>query len=96
LKPTFVASRFKPDTAIVVTRIQAQLATPPQGCSTNAVVTLSDGAVSQTLALVGASNDTGPLSLSYGAGSTLTLSVSTAANCSRGGLANVVVQYRAN
>jgi hypothetical protein len=96
LKPTFVASRFKPDTAIVVTRIQAQLAIPPQGCSTNAVVTISDGAVSQTLALVGASNDSGPLNLSYGAGSTLTLSVSTAANCNRGGLANVVVQYRAN
>jgi len=96
LKPTFVASKFKPDTAIVVTRIQAQLATSPQGCTTNAVVTISDGAVSQMLALVSASNDSGPLSLSYGAGSTLTLSVSTAANCNRGGLANVVVQYRAN
>jgi len=96
LKPTFVASKFKPDTAIVVTRMQAQLATPPQGCSTNAVVTISDGAVSQTLVIGGPSNDSGPLSLSYGAGSTLTLSVSTAANCNRGGLANVVVQYRAN
>jgi hypothetical protein len=83
----------------VVTRIQAELAVPPQGCSTNAVLTISNGVSSQSLAITGASNDSGPLSLSYAAGSSMSLRVSTAAHNCRGTVpaeANVVVQYRAN
>jgi len=92
-----VASTFRPDTPIVVTRIQAQVVIPPQGCSVNAVISINDGTLSQTLPIAAAANDSGPLNLSYAAGTPIALSVSTAAKCSvTPALANVVVQYKAN
>ena len=93
-----VASTFTPDTPIVITRIQAQAAIAPLGCSVNAVISISNGAVTGSLAITAAANDSGPLALNYAAGIPITLSVSTAASCNGGmnpALANVVAQYKA-
>jgi hypothetical protein len=83
---------------ITVTRLQAQAMVAPLGCSVNAVITISNGAVSGSLAITAAANDSGPLTLNYAAGIPITLGVSTAPGC-RGGippaLANVVAQYKA-
>jgi len=99
-RPTYTASTFKPDTPITVTRIQAQVVIPPQGCSVRPVIRISDGtpAGTHTLTINAAVNDSGPLTLHYAVGVAITLSVSTAASCSLGtpALGNVVVQYKAN
>ena len=98
LNSTYAASTFTPDTAIRVTRIQAEAANPPNNCSINAVISLSDGtpAGTGTLAITGAANDSGPIAFNYSAGATLTLSVSTtASSCSRPPQSvNVLVQYK--
>jgi len=81
-----------------MTRIQAQAVAAPVGCTTNAVLTLSDGtpAGTRTLVITGAANDSGPIAFNYSAGATLTLKVSTAASGCRASLGvNVVVQYKA-
>jgi hypothetical protein len=99
LNSTYTVSTFTPDTAIKVTRIQAQAAIPPVGCTTNGVISLSDGtpAGTRTLAITGTANDSGPIAFNYSAGATLTLSVSTAASgCRRPPLSvNAVMQYKA-
>jgi len=98
LGSTYTVSTFTPDTAIKVTRIQAQAAAAPVGCTTNAVLTLSDGttAGTRTLTVSTAENDSQPISVNYSAGAKLTLRVSTAASgCSRNTSINVVVQYKA-
>ena len=96
LKPAYVASTFTPDNAIVVTRIQAQLAAPPPNCATNAVLAISDGTVSgtRTLNITGTANDSGPITQTYAAGTPIQLSVSNAATCASASGANVVVQYK--
>ena len=97
LKPAYVASSFTPDNAIVVTRIQAQLAGAPPACVLSAVIALSDGTVSgtQTLPITGTANDSGPIAQNYAAGVPIQLSVSTPAGCAAPSAANVVVQYKA-
>jgi len=99
MNPAYTASTFTPDTAIKVTRIQAQAAFPPLSCISNGVISLSDGtpAGTKTLTVTGAANDSGPITVNYPAGAILTVSVSAAASeCSRSPLfVNVVVQYKA-
>jgi hypothetical protein len=98
LNSTYAASTFTPDTAIRVTRIQAEAVNPPNDCAINAAISLSDGtpAGTGTLAITGAANDSGPIAFNYSAGTTLTLSVSTAAsNCGRSPqFVNALVQYK--
>jgi hypothetical protein len=108
LSSTYTASTWILDTAITMTRIQAQAVIPPSGCTVNAVLTVSDGTAggTRTLTITGAANDSGPIAVSYAAGATLTLRVSTAASCfgsagppaTPGGapsLVNALVQYKA-
>ena len=104
LNSTYTASTFTPDTAIKVTRIQAQAAIPPVACTRNGVISLDDGtpAGTQTLAITGAANDSGPIAINYSAGAILTLKVTTSASCStdtkpsqQAAFVNVVVQYKA-
>jgi hypothetical protein len=102
LNHTYTASTWKLDTAIKLTRIEAQAEIPPTACTTNAVLTVSDGtpAGTRSLPITGAANDSGPMAVSYAAGATLTLKVSTAAHCPlpKGvppALVNAVVQYKA-
>ena len=80
--------------------MQAQVLNPPSGCSTNAVVTVSDGTTSVPLTISGAANDSGPLSVHFLPGAQLKLSVSTAASCGAAvnypSVANVSVQYKSD
>ncbi|HVM59345.1 MAG TPA: hypothetical protein VMV72_00625, partial [Verrucomicrobiae bacterium] len=84
------------DRAITVTRFQVQAKTAPAGCSTNAVVRLTDGTNPVNLTISGAANDSGAISQNYAAGATITVSVQTAAaGCSTSPAdANATVQYR--
>ena len=93
----YTASTFTLDTAIKMTRIQAQAVIAPVGCTVNGVLSVSDGTTAQTLTITGAANDTGPIAVNYSTGATLTLKVSTAASgCSRPpAVVNAVVQYKA-
>ncbi len=96
LTSIWTASTWIPDKAITITRIEAQAKTAPSGCTTNAVLQLSDGTTPVTLTISGRVNDSGPLTQNYAAGSSLTVSVSTpAAGCSLSPAdVNVEVQYR--
>lgn len=96
LTSTWTASSWTPDRPITVTRLQAQAKTAPTSCSTNAIVRLTDGTTPINLTISAASNDSGSISQNYGAGSTLTVSVQTAASgCGTSPAdANVTVQYR--
>jgi hypothetical protein len=96
LTSTWTASSWTPDKPVTVTRMQVQTKTAPAGCSTNAIVRLTDGTTPINLTISAASNDTGSISQNYAAGSTLTVSVQTAASgCSTSPAdANVTVQYR--
>ena len=84
------------DKAISVTRVQVQAKTAPVGCTTNAVVRVSDGTTSQDVTLSAASNDSGAIIKNYGAAAALTVAVQTAASgCTTSPAdANVMVQYR--
>jgi len=81
-----------------MTRIQVGLRTAPAGCSTNAVVQITDGtpAGTKTLTLTAAANDSGPLAIDYSAGTPILVSVSTrAVGCGTNPQnANVLVQYK--
>lgn len=84
------------DKGITVTRVQAQLKTAPAGCSTAAIIRLSDGSSNINLTVSAAANDSGALSQNYAAAAVLTVTVQTAAaGCTTSpGDANVVVQYK--
>ena len=84
------------DKAITVTRVQAQAKTAPSGCATNAVLRVTDGTTPLNLTIAAAANDSGALSQNYAAGSTLTVSVQTAASgCTTSPAdANAVIQYK--
>jgi len=93
--PKYKVSTFTPGSAITVTRMQAQVAVPPSNCRTEAVIQISDGTTSHTLTITGAANDSGALSLNYAAGDSVTLSISTPAQCLVAPLVgNVLVQYQ--
>jgi hypothetical protein len=96
LTSTWTASSWTPDKPVTVTRVQVQAKTAPAGCSTNAIVRLTDGTTPINLTVSAASSDTGSISQNYAAGSTLTVSVqTTASGCSTSPAdANVTVQYR--
>ena len=96
LTSTWTATSWTLDRAITVTRFQVQAKTAPAGCSTNAVVRLTDGTNPVNLTISGAANDSGAISQNYAAGATITVSVQTAAaGCSTSPAdANATVQYR--
>jgi hypothetical protein len=84
------------DKAITVTRLQAQAKTAPAGCTTNAVIRLTDGTTAVNVTIATAANDSGAITQNYAAGATLTLSIQTAAGgCTTSPAdANAVVQYK--
>lgn len=96
LTTTWTIARSTPDTDITVTRLQTTAKTAPVGCSTNAVVRITNGTTFQDLTVTGTVNDSGALSLSYLAAQTLDLVVQTAAvGCGTAPAdVQVVAQYR--
>jgi hypothetical protein len=76
--------------------VQVQARTAPSGCTTNAVVRLTDGTTPVNVTISAASNDSGTISQNYAAGASLTVAVQTAAaGCTTSPAdANVTVQYR--
>ena len=98
LSNVFTAGRLTPDRDLSITRIQVGLGTAPLGCSTNAVIRISDGtpAGTKTLTLTAAANDSGPLAVNYSAGAPILVGVSIRAlGCAtRPQNANVLVQYK--
>jgi hypothetical protein len=96
LTSTWTGSSWTPDRAVTVTRMQVQAKTAPAGCSTNAVVQLTNGTTRVNLTISSAANDTGTISQNYAAGTAITVSVETAAaGCTTSPAdANVTVQYK--
>jgi hypothetical protein len=96
LTSTWTGSTWTPDKGVTVTRVQVQAKTAPAGCTTNAVVRLTDGTNPVNVTISGAANDSGTIAQSYAAGTPLTLSVQTAAaGCTTAPAdANVTIQYR--
>ena len=96
LTSTWTGSTWTLDKAVTITRVQVQAKTAPSGCTTNAVVRLTDGTTPVNVTIAAAANDTGPIGQNYAAGASLAVSVQTAAaGCTTSPAdANVVVQYR--
>lgn len=96
LTATSTADTWTVSRAVIVTRVQAQLRVAPSGCSTSAILRVTDGSTPVNLTLSAAANDSGIISQSYPAGTSFTSSIQTAAGgCATSpGDANVVVQYR--
>jgi hypothetical protein len=96
LTSTWTASTWTPDKAVTITRMQVQAKTAPAGCTTNAVVQLTDGTTPVNVTIATGANDSGALTQNYAAGATVTVSVQTAAaGCTTAPAdANVTVQYR--
>jgi hypothetical protein len=96
LTSTWTGSTWTLDRAIVVTRVQVQAKTAPSGCTTNAIVRLSDGSTPVNVTVAAAANDSGAITQNYAAGASLTVTVQTAAvGCTTSPAdANVIVQYR--
>jgi len=96
LTSTWTGSTWTNDKAVTITRIQVQAKTAPSGCTTNAVVRFTDGTMPVNVTISAAANDSGSLSQNYAAGSSLQISVQTAAaGCTTSPAdANVTVQYR--
>lgn len=91
------ASTLTPSSNITVTRIQAQAQLVPSGCSTNAVIQITDGTSAGTrdLSLSSAANDSGVLSLNYTAGTPLKIGVLSPVGCKVSPASvNIVVQYQ--
>jgi len=96
LTSTWTGATWTTDKAVTVTRVQVQAKTAPAGCTTNAVVRLTDGTTPVNITISAAANDSGAISQNYAAGASLTVAVQTAAaGCTTSPAdANVVVQYR--
>jgi len=96
LTSVWTGSTWTTDKSITVTRVQVQAKTAPAGCTTSAVVRLTDGTTPVNLTISAAANDSGAISQNYPAGSTLQILVQTAAaGCTTSPAdANVTVQYR--
>ena len=84
------------DKAVTVTRVEVQAKTAPSGCTTNAVVRLTDGTTPINVTISAAASSSGAITQNYAAGSAITVAVQTAAaGCATSPAdANVVVQYR--
>jgi len=96
LTSTWTGATWTNDKAVTITRVQVQAKTAPAGCTTNAVVRLTDGTTPVNVTIAAAANDSGAISQNYAAGSSLQVLVQTAAaGCSTSPAdANVTVQYR--
>jgi Collagen triple helix repeat (20 copies) len=98
LSSVFTAGKLTPDGNLSVTRIQVGLGTAPVGCSTNAVIQITDGtpAGTKTITLTAAANDSGPLAVNYSAGRPILVGLSIrAVGCNtKPQNANVLVQYK--
>lgn len=96
LSSTWTGSTWTLDRGVTVTRVQVQAKTAPSGCTTNAVVRLTDGTTPVNVTIAAAANDSGAISQNYAGGASLTLSVQTAAaGCTTAPAdANVTIQYR--
>jgi Collagen triple helix repeat (20 copies) len=94
LAASYTASALTPDNALSITRVQAQMGTPPRDC--NVAVSVSDGTHSYTLPIASTSNDSGPIALNIAANAHLALSVVAPPRCLiPPALGSVVVQYKA-
>jgi hypothetical protein len=96
LTSTWTGATWTIDKAVTITRLQVQAKTAPAGCTTSAVVRLTDGTTPVNVTISAAANDSGAISQNYAAGASLTMAVQTAAaGCTTSPAdANVVVQYR--
>ncbi|HYL82793.1 MAG TPA: hypothetical protein VE263_01045 [Candidatus Angelobacter sp.] len=96
LTSTWTGAIWTTDKPVAITRVQVQAKTAPSGCTTNAIVRLTDGATPVNVTISAAANDSGAISQNYAAGSSLTVAVQTAAaGCTTSPAdANVTVQYR--
>ena len=80
LNTVWTASTWIPDKAVTVTRVRVQVKTVPSGCSTNAVVRLTDGRNGVRVPVTSAANDSGPLIQNFAPGSVLKTKVEIAAS----------------
>jgi len=96
LSTTWTGSTWTLDRGVTVTRVQVQAKTAPAGCTTNAVVRLTDGTTPVNVTIAAAANDSGAITQNYASGAALTFSVQTAAaGCTTTPAdANVTIQYR--
>ena len=96
LNTAWTGSTWTLDRGVAVTRVQVQAKTAPAGCTTNAVVRLTDGTTPVNVTIAAAANDSGAIAQNYASGATLTISVQTAAaGCTTTPAdANVTIQYR--
>jgi hypothetical protein len=96
LTSAWTGATWTTDKAVTVTRVQVQAKTAPAGCTTNAVVQLTNGTTPINVTVAAAANDSGAITQNYAAGSAITVGVQTAAaGCTTSPAdANVVVQYR--
>ncbi len=96
LTSTWTGATWTNDKALTITRVQVQAKTAPSGCTTNAIVRLTDGTTPVNVTISAAANDSGSISQNYPAGSSLQVLVQTAAaGCTTSPAdANVTVQYR--
>jgi len=96
LTSTWTGSTWTPDKAVTVTRVQVQAKSAPSGCTTNAIVRLTDGTSPVNVTISAAANDSGAIAQNYAAGASLSVAIQTAAaGCATSPAdANVIVQYR--
>jgi hypothetical protein len=96
LTSTWTGATWTTDRAVIITRIQVQAKTAPAGCTTNAVVRLTDGTKPVNVTISTGANDSGAILRSYAAGASLQVKLQTAAaGCSTSPAdANVTIQYR--
>src|SRR5713226_8804486 len=99
LTQAYTAASFVADSPITVTRISANLKTPPDFSCQPTVLRVSDGTSGQDVRILGgqAGKDTGAMSLKFDAGADLKVELQTPASCTSTNPpadANVIVQYR--
>lgn len=95
LTTTWTVGSFHADQALTITRVRADCKTAPSGCSTQAVIRVSDGTGTYDLTVSAGNVDSGAISVSIAAAQTVTISVQTAASgCGTAPAdANVTVHY---
>ncbi len=96
LTSAWTGSTWTLDKGVTVTRVQVQAKTAPAGCTTNAIVRLTDGTTPVNVTITAAANDSGAIAQNYAASAALTISVQTAAaGCTTSPAdGNVTIQYR--
>ena len=96
LTSTWTGSTWTLDKSITVTRVQVQAKAAPSGCTTNAVVRLTDGTTPVNVTVAANANDSGAIAQNYAAATSITVSVQTAATgCTTSPAdANITIQYR--